>query len=166
MAEQTPAPTNRLPLIAAGLAVLGLAVSIYLTIVHYSSLPLICLVGTTGCEEVNRSIYSEVAGVSVALLGAGAYAALLAALWAERQAILKEPEAVLAQFGVALAGALFSLYLTYVELFVLGAVCSWCVLSALTITAIFALSVVRLRALLAAQDAPPARGKARRGKQR
>jgi uncharacterized membrane protein len=79
----------------AGLAVLGLAVSIYLTTVHYTPVPLVCLEGSHACEEVNRSIYSEVAGVAVALVGALGYVALLLALWAEAQAILKTQEAVL-----------------------------------------------------------------------
>jgi uncharacterized membrane protein len=164
MADQNAIAGNRLPLIMAALAGLGLLVSIYLTVVHFSDVPLICLEGTSGCEEVNRSIYSEVLGVPVALLGAGAYAILLAVLWAEWQVILKEQESVLIAFGVSLAGALYSLYLTYVELFVLGAICSWCVISAVAIIAIFALSFVRLRALLAAEAAPPAKGKARKGK--
>ena len=144
-----PPPPSRLPLIMAGLGVLGLGVSIYLTLIHYSSVPLVCL-GTTGCEEVNRSIYSEVAGVSVALLGAGAYLTILAALWAESRLIIKNTEAILALFGVSLAGVLYSAYLTSVELFVLGAICIWCVISALTITAIFVLAAIRLRDLLRA----------------
>jgi len=145
----------------AALAALGLAVSSYLTAVHYSSVPLVCL-GTTGCEEVNRSLYSEVAGVSVALLGGAAYLVILLVMWAESQAILKPPEAALGAFGLALAGALYSGYLTYVELFVLRAVCSWCVISALAVTGLLALSIVRLRRLLAADmlagaSSPPAR---------
>jgi uncharacterized membrane protein len=151
--EKSQTDAERLPLVMAGLGALGLAVALYLTSVHYSNVPLVCL-GTTGCEEVNRSIYSEVAGVSVALLGAGAYAVVLAALWAERRAVLKRQEALLVQFGVALAGALYTLYLTYVELFVLGAVCIWCVISALTITTLAALAFVRLREFVEAEAEP------------
>jgi uncharacterized membrane protein len=153
---------DRLPLVMAALAGLGLAVAIYLTAVHYANVPLVCL-GTTGCEEVNRSIYSEVAGVSVALLGAGGYAALLAALWAERQEILRPPEGMLAAFGVALAGALYSAYLTYVELFVLYAVCIWCVLSAVIMLALLVLSIVRLRRLLQAEAQPQSGAQRRKG---
>ncbi len=142
----------------AGLAALGLAVSAYLTTVHYSSVPLVCL-GTTGCEEVNRSIYSEVAGVAVALLGGGAYLVILLMLWAESLDILKTQEAVLGQFGVSLAGALYSAYLTYVELAILRAVCVWCVISALAVGGVLALSIVRLRRLLEAESAPPVRAR-------
>jgi uncharacterized membrane protein len=148
------APADQLPLIMAGLAGLGLAISIYLTIVHYSNVPLVCL-GTSGCEEVNRSIYSKVMGVSVALLGAGAYVVLLGTLWAERQEILKPREAALVLFGVALAGTLYSAYLTYVEVFVIYAICIWCVISAVALAAILALAIVRLRQLLGAEAALP-----------
>lgn len=158
-----PQGPDTLTWVMAGLAGLGLLVSAYLTSVHYAAVPLVCL-GTTGCEEVNRSIFSVVAGLPVALLGVGAYAVVLISLWAERQAILKTQEGVLAQFGVALTGTLFSLYLTYVELFVLRAVCIWCVISAVAITVILALAIVRLRAVVEAETALPpvkAKGKAK-----
>ena len=144
----------------AGLAALGLAVSAYLTTVHYSSVPLVCL-GTTGCEEVNRSVFSEVAGVAVALLGSGAYLVILLTLWTESLDILKAQEAVLGQFGVSLAGALYSAYLTYVELAILRAVCVWCVISALAVVGVLALSIVRLRRLVAAEAAPSGRARRR-----
>lgn len=143
--SQSPARPG-LTWVIAALGLLGLGVSIYLTLVHYSRAPLVCL-GGSGCETVNRSIYSEMAGIPVALLGAGAYLAVLATLWAENRQVVKREEAALALFGISLAGALYSLYLTYVELFVLRAICEWCVISALTITAICALAVLRLRSL-------------------
>jgi uncharacterized membrane protein len=144
----------------AGVAAVGLAISIYLTTVHYSNVPLVCL-GTTGCEEVNRSIYSEVAGVAVALLGGGAYLVILLTLWGENLSILKTQEAVLAQFGISLAGTLYSIYLTYVELFILGSVCIWCLMSLVAVTALLAFSIVRLRWLLAAEAPSPARARRR-----
>ena len=157
--QATASPERTLRLATVALAVIGLAVSTYLTIVHYAPVPLVCL-GTTGCEEVNRSIYSLVAGVPVALVGAAAYLAMLAVLWAESLKVIKSDEALLAVFGLALAGVLYSAYLTYIELAVLRAVCIWCVTSAAAITAIFALSFVRLRATLA-PEARPVKGKAR-----
>ena len=122
-------------------------------------MPLVCL-GTSGCEEVNRSIYSQVAGVPVALLGAATYAIVLAALWAENQKIVRGEEAALVIFGFSLAGVLYSAYLTYVELVILRAVCIWCALSALAIATIFGLSIARLRAVLN-PETRPAKGKAR-----
>lgn len=134
----------------AVLAALGLGISVYLTLVHYSRVPLVCLAAGTGCEEVNRSLYSEVAGIAVALFGAAAYAAILAALWAERSGIVKGEEAALGLFGVSLLGVLYSAYLTYVEIFILRAICSWCVISALAMSAIFVLAFIRLRGLIRA----------------
>jgi len=126
------------------LSLLGLGISIYLTAVHYTETPLVCL-GTSGCETVNRSAYSEVAGIAVALLGAGAYLAILGLLGAEAYTLIQRQTAGLNVFGIALAGMLYSAYLTYVEIFLLRAICSWCVISALIMTAIFALALVRLR---------------------
>jgi len=130
------------------LGLLGLGVSVYLTAVHYADAPLVCW-GTSGCEAVNRSAYSEVAGIAVALLGAGAYLTILGLLGAEAYKLIERPTVVLGVFGFSLAGVLYSVYLSYVEIFLLRAVCSWCVLSAFTMMAIFALALTRLRALLA-----------------
>lgn len=134
----------RLRLAILALSLLGVGISLYLSTVHYANVPLVCL-GAAGCETVNHSPYSEVAGIAVALLGLGGYVAILGLLWAENQGVVKNDEAALALFGVSLAGVLYSAYLTYVELFILRAICSWCVISALAMTAIFVLAVVRLR---------------------
>ena len=130
----------------AVLSLWGLGLSVYLTVVHYTNAPLVCLV-TSGCETVNRSAYSEVAGIAVALLGAGAYVMILGLLGAEAYTLIDHQTAGLGLFGISLAGALYSAYLTYVEIFLLRAICSWCVISAITMTAILALALVRLRAL-------------------
>lgn len=141
--------SNELPvrrtLLALGL--LGLGVSLYLTLVHYTEAPLVCL-GTSGCETVNRSAYSEVAGIAVALLGAGAYLTILGLLGMETYHLIQRQTATLGVFGISLAGTLYSAYLTYVEIVLLRAICSWCVISAVTMTIIFALALVRLRALV------------------
>lgn len=134
------------------LGLVGLVVSGYLTAVHYTEAPLVCL-GTSGCETVNRSAYSEVAGIAVALLGAGAYLMILGLLGAETSQLIQRQTAVLGVFGLALAGALYSAYLTYVEIFLLRAICSWCVISAIIMTAIFTLALVRLRTLVSAANA-------------
>src|SRR5689334_370503 len=96
-----------LPRAMMALSLLGLGVSIYLTTVHYTDAPLICL-GTSGCEAVNRSPYSEVAGVAVALLGAGAYLTILALLGAEAYKLIERQTVVLGVFGLSLAGVLYS----------------------------------------------------------
>lgn len=114
--------------ISACLAALGVAIASYLTIVHYRSNLLVCTVGN--CASVQKSPYAEVAGIPVALLGMGMYLAVLA-LGAVRWRRPATGElATMAAFAVVLAGALYAGYLTYVEIWVIHAICQWCVISA------------------------------------
>lgn len=135
---------SRLPLVMAGLAVIGLAIAVYLTTVHFAQGEVYCL-GVSGCDEVNKSPYSEVAGLPVSLLGSLLYAALIGVLWAEASERLKPGEARPLLFGMALSGVLYYAYLTYVEVAILRAICIWCVASAVITAAIFVLASVRLR---------------------
>lgn len=131
------------PLSIALLALAGLAVSGYLLTVHWGWWTAVCL-GVGDCELVNTSRFSELFGIPVALLGMGAYAAILGlslAVWREVYAeIARRLLLLLAAIGVA-----FSAYLTYIELFVLREICPWCVLSAILITLIAILSGWELR---------------------
>ena len=131
------------------LALLGAADSIYLTYIKFANAPAFCS-GIGDCESVNNSVYSQVGGVPIALFGLGAYLALAALLAFEKRSPTLEAYGPLAVFGLALTGTLYSAYLTYVELFILHAICPYCVISALLITGIFILALVRLRRSLAA----------------
>lgn len=128
------------------LAVAGAGVAAYLTWVHYADVSPICATGG-GCETVQKSSYSELAGIPVALLGLGGYLAILAMLFLPGEA------SRLWTAALALVGAGFSAYLTYLELFVIDAICQWCVASAVIMTVIAGLSVTRL---LRAQPEPEA----------
>ena len=119
------------------LAVAGAGVAAYLTWVHYADVSPICATGG-GCETVQKSSYSELAGVPVALLGLGGYLAILVALFVPGEATR------LWAAALALVGAGFSLYLTYLELFVIDAICQWCVASAVIMTVLAGLAVTRL----------------------
>lgn len=126
------------------LSLLGAADSAYLTWVKLAkSTVLFCAEGG-GCDSVNNSIYSEINGIPIAILGLGAYLAIAAVLALEDRAGALATYGPLAVFGLALTGTLYSAYLTYVELFILHAVCPYCVVSAVLITAILILAVVRL----------------------
>jgi len=129
---------------SALLAIAGLCIAAYLSAVHYVDQPIACS-SIGDCELVNSSRYAELAGVPVALLGAAAYAsilALVAGAWLRRAGDL-----LLAAWGVALGGFAFSVYLTWIELRVLDAICAYCVASACVMTALFAsLSASVLRA--------------------
>lgn len=129
---------GRVPMLlaVAGLfAVVGLAIATYLTVVHYAHQPIACS-SVGDCELVNSSEYAKLAGVPVALLGAFAYVSmfgLIAATWIKRDGTL-----LVAAWGVALASFAFSAYLTYVEVYVLEAICVYCVASACVVSALFA----------------------------
>jgi uncharacterized membrane protein len=117
------------------LSVIGLGVALYLTYVETQSVEAFC--GPVGdCNAVQSSPYAVIWGIlPVGLLGAIGYAAILAAWFAARKNwgwISKY--APLAVFGMALFGVVYSAYLTYLELFVILAVCVWCVSSAFIIT--------------------------------
>jgi uncharacterized membrane protein len=134
---------RRLEYAIAALAVIGLAVSGYLTYVHYAGLHPLCL-ASGGCETVQSSHYAKLAGVPVAVLGVCGYVLILASLL-----VRGELGRVLGAL-VGLVGFGFSLYLTYLELFRIHAVCQWCVASAVLMTAIAVLTVARLLATPAA----------------
>jgi uncharacterized membrane protein/glutaredoxin len=124
------------------LSVIGLGVAIYLTYVETQSVQAIC--GPVGdCNAVQSSSYSKVWGIlPVGLLGAAGYIAILAAWFAGRQRWgWLSKYAPVALFGMALFGTIFSIYLTYLELFVIYAVCIWCVSSAIIITLLLLFSL-------------------------
>jgi uncharacterized membrane protein len=120
--------------LAALLAAAGLGIATYLTVTHYGDQPIACN-GLGDCEYVNSSEYAKLLGVPVALVGAVAYATMLLA--SVGALLRREPAVLLAAWGVALASFGFSMYLTYIELRVLEAICVYCVASATVATALF-----------------------------
>ena len=128
---------RRLDIAIAAVAVIGLGIAAYLTYIHYAGLHPLCL-ASGGCEKVQSSHWSKLAGIPVATIGLVGYAGILASL-------LVPGETGLAGCAlIALVGFGFSAYLTYVELFRIHAVCQWCVASAVLMTALAALTVARL----------------------
>lgn len=126
-----------------GLSLFGVLLSGYSLYAHYSSTPskLCNFNDTFSCDAVNKSEYAEIAGIPVALVGLGGYV-LLAMLAVQ---ILKGRSFHKDLFWFALAGFLFSLYLTYLEAFVILAWCPVCVLSQITILIIVVLSFIGMR---------------------
>ncbi len=127
---------------AGALAVVGVGVATYIAIADSGGGAPACLAGGGGCETVAASSYSHLAGINVAVFGIVGYLLLTAA------ALTPGDRGRLAGFGVSLAGFGFSAYLTYLELFVIEAICQWCVSSAVLMTAIFALNATRAFAYL------------------
>ncbi len=130
---------------AAGLSASGLVVAAYLAFEKWSGgSALFCTVGG-GCDVVQASRYAVFLGLPTAAWGAGLYAAIGAL------ALLGlPPRRWLVAFLLAVAGASFSVYLTYLELFILGAVCAYCVVS-------LAIALALVVALLLRRPHPSAR---------
>jgi uncharacterized membrane protein len=122
---------------AIGVALAGLGIATYLTVVHYAGGEPVCAVAR-GCAIVQTSEYSELAGVPVALLGVLGYLGLLAALARDGEAWRT------AAAFLSLAGLGFSAWLTYVEVGILDAICIWCVGSAICMALLTVLTTIRL----------------------
>jgi uncharacterized membrane protein len=146
-------PSERaLRTIAALLALAGIGVAIYIAVAEAGGGAPQCLAGGHGCQVVSQSSYSHLAGVSVAALGIAGYALLLLC------ALAAGDVARIAGMTLALVGFGFSVYLTYLELFVIDAICQWCVASAVLMTLLFVVSAMRafgyVGAELTAQPVP------------
>jgi uncharacterized membrane protein len=115
----------------AALALAGAGISAYLTFTHWAEEPIVCA-GLGSCATVQSSEYAEIGGVPVALIGLLSYLAIagLALVASGRSS------AQLGAFGLALAGVLYSGYLTWVEIAILEAVCLWCAASAVVVVLI------------------------------
>jgi uncharacterized membrane protein len=135
--------TRALRWASLGLAVIGLLDSVYLLVYKLSGNNRMCL-GNGGCHDVNFSSYSEFHGIPVSILGILAYLMILAVLFLELRWKTARAQGPLVVFGLSLVGVLYSTYLTYLELEVIHAVCPFCVTSAVVISLIFILAIIRL----------------------
>jgi uncharacterized membrane protein len=130
---------------AAFLSLAGLFISGYLYLYKIGKIgSLAC--GTGSCESVQLSSWSRFAGLEVSLIGLLGYAALLALSLASVQTALQGSQWPTRVMTVAAGlGVVFTLYLTYLELFVIHAVCRWCVASGVIIAAIFVVALLDQR---------------------
>jgi uncharacterized membrane protein len=137
------------------LALAGIGVSGYLTYAEFTNTELLCLGDGNPCEVVQTSIYAQIGPIPVAVLGLAGYMflALVTVLQLKTSGESRKALAGLS-FGLALGAFLYSAYLSYLQRFVIGEICTWCVASAAIITLIFALTVWELRALTLS-DSPP-----------
>jgi uncharacterized membrane protein len=122
----------------AFLAAVGVGVATYIAIADSGGGAPACFAGGSGCQTVADSSYSHLLGVNVAVFGIAGYVLLLVS------AFFAGDAARFGGFAVALGGFGFSLYLTYIELFKIEAICQWCLASALLMTILFALGATRL----------------------
>lgn len=124
--------------LATFLAAFGIGVATYIAIADAGGGAPACLAGGSGCQTVANSSYSHLAGINIAIFGILGYLLLLGC------ALLRGDAARVAGFCIALGGLGYSVFLTYLELFVIEAVCQWCLASAALMTALFAVSAMRM----------------------
>ncbi|HMJ59681.1 MAG TPA: vitamin K epoxide reductase family protein [Gemmatimonadales bacterium] len=135
----------------AVLALVGWFVALYLAL-HALGIGGALKCGTGGCDTVQTSRWAVLLGIPVAFYGVAGYTAILAVTlvglqpaWHSRRG----PTLLIA--ALATGGVLFSGWLTYLELFVIHAICRWCVASAVIM---FAIWIVSLHALRPTPHAP------------
>ena len=130
-------------MILGTLALIGVFVSTYLTLYKLGYIgQLQCAVGS--CETVNTSRWATFLGLPVAAWGLGTYIIILVMALVGMQGVAPRETAWLTAL-ITGWGVLFSAWLTYLELFVIHAICMWCIISATLMLLLFATSVVDLR---------------------
>ena len=128
----------KLPLLAAFVALIGLADAIYLTVKHYTGGNVPCSI-VEGCEQVLTSSYAEIAGVPLAIFGAAAY--LIAFSLVMLAAFGNRSTWNLFGIQVTLM-AIFTLWLIYLQGYVIEAFCQFCLLSAATTFTLFIIFLI------------------------
>ena len=133
----------------ATVALVGLFVAVYLTLYKLGAIgELTCTVGS--CETVQTSRWATFLGLPVAAWGVGFYlATLVVAFLGLQDRHADSPTLSLVLVAMSGWGVLFSGWLTWLELFVIDAICMWCVISAILVAIIFVLSVLDWRELRA-----------------
>lgn len=127
-------------------AVVGLADSVYLSWAKLSHSDILCIQSdVTNCDLVNSSSYSQWQGIPVAILGVLGYLVIIVLLIVNSTQAKLADITSLAFTAVTTFGLIYSCYLTYVEVFILKALCQWCLVSALAMTILWIISVILVR---------------------
>lgn len=145
--ESAAAPINRMGM--AVLALAGLLISLYMLLYKLGIIATV-VCGTGSCETVQSSKWSDFLGLPVPLWGVAGYGAILfAALRGIQPGRTADRTATLVLSAGGLCAFLFSIYLSVLEEFVIGAWCRWCISSAAVATLLFVLSWPEYRRLRA-----------------
>ncbi|MGC4190383.1 MAG: vitamin K epoxide reductase family protein [Thermomicrobiales bacterium] len=134
------------------LVAVGTAVAIYLIYVHYQEIALVCGIGD--CEKVQTSKYAEFAGIPIAWLGLALYVVIAALLAARQKRLIDADIVTVLLVGSTFAGTLAVGYLTYLEIWVIDAICQWCVTFAIVTVILFIVTALQLRETFAPSDEP------------
>ncbi|MDZ7844573.1 MAG: vitamin K epoxide reductase family protein [Anaerolineales bacterium] len=145
----TGSDPNRLASLVPLLLLVGFGVSIYLSYVEVTQSEAVC--GPVGnCNTVQQSKYAALFGlIPIGLLGAAGYLVMLANWLVYRLGPERwQPFLTVSLWVMSAFGLLFSIYLTFLEPFVIGASCLWCLTSALVMTALFLSTAEPARSVL------------------
>ena len=123
-------------------ALIGIIDASYLTFIKFTHTPIYCTPGLGDCASVNSSKWSTLWGIPIAVFGLLFYLLVLFLIVFGHKIKFIEPVLNYVLFGICFFGFLFSMYLTYLELFVLHAVCQWCMVSATCATVLFILMIL------------------------
>jgi uncharacterized membrane protein len=137
-------------LVAIVLSLVGVVDSVYLAWLKVTGSVAACS-NVGDCEAVNSSRYAEIGGIPIAFLGLLGYLAILGLIALEIRFPDWKEGLLLAFFGFTLAGTLYSIYLTYVEVAILRAICPYCVISAVAMIGLFITALYRLRSVTASE---------------
>ena len=149
-------PSERILRIAiAFVGVLGLCVATYIFISDSTSGAPACLAGGTGCETVAKSSYSHILGINVSIIGLVGWFLILGTV------LYGNDVSRLLGFLFTLGGFGFSIYLTYLEIWNIEAICQWCVTNAVLMTICFLLNVTRLLGYVGTDEPGAPEGTAR-----
>lgn len=143
-AVSTPARIT-LRQVALFFVVVGLLVSGYLSYVKLTDVPMICVAdGPFNCSVVQNSVYSKLFGIPIAWMGFAVYVFLGALLLLESRNQFLIEQGRLVTFGVTLFAWVYSMWLVYVQFFVLEALCPWCLAHEANITVLLVIISTRL----------------------
>jgi uncharacterized membrane protein len=128
---------------------IGIGIAGYLSFVEYNQVEAVC--GPVGdCNTVQQSSYATLFGIiPVGFLGILSYLTIII-LWLVEKLDLPELKnlALISTWGITLIGTLFSVYLTFLEPFVIGATCMWCLSSAVLMTILYLLATRKLTIIM------------------
>ena len=125
---------------------LGILVSGYLSYIKFTDEPMVCAAEAGfNCDVVQNSVYAEVGGIAIAYMGLATYLVLGALILLENRLEVLREYGPLLVFAITLFAFVYSMYLVYIQAFVLEAFCQWCLIHELIITVLVVIVTLRLR---------------------